>query len=239
MQTETETDNRIVHVVGPDIDRELVKTLTEGDRILVEMNGVRVFTTHYCTLVADEPWRVKSNTSFALTIEHPSIKHDLILPYSALLKSSLVEPAVFVIDDRFFSKSGPLYVILQFISYRMNFVDVGGAFKLDYDVSVFDSILADSDARRAVLQKISQRLGKFKHPGWGYRSLCRFALRASVRVKVIEAFRNRDWPIIMEQSVETIKRIASELAWIGHFSRLSEDIDFGPAIDDLPTKSAG
>ncbi len=40
-----------VHVVGPDIDRELITTLHIGDHVLVECNGKRLYTDNHLTIL--------------------------------------------------------------------------------------------------------------------------------------------------------------------------------------------
>jgi hypothetical protein len=50
------------HIVGPDIDLDMLRVLTPGDKVLTEMNGARLFSTSNVPAIADDhPWTVVAN----------------------------------------------------------------------------------------------------------------------------------------------------------------------------------
>lgn len=204
-----------VAVMGPDIDSSLVRSLTEGDKILVEMNGIRVQSTHPCPLVAEEPWLVVSNTPVALTLTHSQVIEPLVLPYTAMLELAPTQPAVFKIEDIGIA-DGPIYVLLQFIAFRHDSNKVDKVFPLAWDSAFFMEFMAHPSVRQESVERIVDTLATFKPTNWTYMGVLRFALRSQVRVKVINAFRTRDWDIISQQSDETLAKIAQELSWVPH-----------------------
>lgn len=197
--------NTPVFMVGCDLDLSLVKRLTKGDHVLLEMNGGRIFSKLSNRCVTKERWMVVSCDQQSLVLRHDAIRHDLVLPFDSLLRLSERETAVFSIRDTYFG-DGPKYVILQFSDYALTLADA--------EDKAFDAELLLQAPRKQVLMGLVKALRTFSHPGWGYRSVCRFALRSDVRAKIINAFRTEDWEIINSQSDKTIVAIAEELSWL-------------------------
>jgi hypothetical protein len=195
-------------VVGADLDRACVQGLIEGDKVLCEMNGARVFSSYDNPMVADEPWVVVSNDESELVLHHKSKDRTVRLPYETLLKLAPKEPAVFLIKDKRLSP-GPIYCLLQFAQHRMDASKVAKVFPMAFDPA---NILRE--ARKEVIEKIVETLATFSHPGWGYRSVCRFALRSNVRAKTIGEIKDQDWKSICALPDETLVKIMREMNWI-------------------------
>ena len=112
-------------VVGADLDLSMCKALTEGDKVLMEVNGVRSWSAQKIPLVAEMPWTVISNDpqggdkggpmSGHLVLRHPRIKEDFRLGYRQLLKTGRRDPAVFI-ETNGAIQDGTLFVILQFVA---------------------------------------------------------------------------------------------------------------------------
>jgi hypothetical protein len=63
------------------------------------------------------------------------------------------------------------------------------------------------------LEKLAADL-KGLSKGWGWKSVCRFALRSGITPRTIEAFRNGDWFKINSLSDDVIQMILRELRWM-------------------------
>lgn len=196
------------YVVGADLDKTLLSSLAKGDQVLCEMNGARVFSNFSNPLVADEPWIVVSNDDRKLVLRHKSKDRLLSLPYSKLLKLRAREPAVFLLTDKSLA-DGRVYVIVQFVSHRIPVKQIHKQFPM-----VFDAAAVLKEDRKGVIDAIVDKLGEFSYPGWNYMGVCRFALRSSVRVPIIDAFRERDWKVISEQKDDVLLRIMNEMNWM-------------------------
>lgn len=129
---EPTTETGALAVVGVDLDPSLCARLTNGDKVMVEINGVRVYSRHACPLVAEQPWTVISSTpprraqgpteSNMLVLRHAFVNHDLVLHYTNLLVLAKRQPAVFQEKDANLSRGPdgqplPIYVVLQLVSH--------------------------------------------------------------------------------------------------------------------------
>lgn len=207
-------DSMVFCVVGQDLDHDFMQSqpaLGDGDKVLVEMNGTRIFSNSGCPLVVEDAWEVIRSDSDGIVLSHPKLAEGLMLPIDALVSHS-GEPAVWQIEDKRFAQ-GPIYCLLQFVAYHVAQEDVKG-FKPAYDIESFDEILLNKPARDHIQMALIKRLQKLQHPGWGYNSLCRFSLRSNVRAKVINAFRKSDWEVIEKQDDDVLKKIIGELGWV-------------------------
>ena len=203
-------NKNFAYVVGADLDKTLLTRLVKGDRVLCEMNGARVYSSYTNPIVSDETWEVVSNDERKLVLRHRSKERPLILPYSKLLNLKDRDPAVFMLTDKKLADGdGRVYVIVQFVSHKIPIDQIHQQFPM-----VFDAAAVLKEDRKGVLNAIVNKLGEFSYPGWNYMGVCRFALRASIRVPVIDAFRERDWNVISNESDEDILRIMTEMNWM-------------------------
>jgi hypothetical protein len=215
------------HVAGPDIDLDLLRVLTCGDKVLAEINGVRPWSSFAVRDVADDaPWTVVENVPDQyITLSNPRVAHDLTLQYSSLITTADHQPAVFMEDQSPLNPKGTLYVILQLIT--------GGATEealLDENnplgVEPFDKIatleiLDDPTTKMGLLEQWCRVIGTFSQTGWGYRSERRFAVRARIKIATVRAFKSRDWQTILELSDEQLIDVAKALHSLPYLVRLS------------------
>lgn len=176
------SDNAVA-VVGADIDPMLAKTLGEGDKVLVEVNGIRLYSHNPCPLVAEKPWIILFNNpptpysqptaAHRLVLKHEDVVQPLELHYQNLLHGS---PAVFREDC---PKGRSMLVALQLVSHYMNEDDVESTWE-PHDPDAMRLVLEDEDMRRLVLEKWQGMLshGSFRKVGWKHKSINRLALRA-------------------------------------------------------------
>lgn len=221
----------VVAVAGPDMDISVVANLTEGDRVLAEMNGTRVYSENNCPLLAGIPWTVVSNNpppvrrnptaEHTLVISHPQMA-DITLSYTNLLiLGGSRQPAVFCESN---ISAGPVYVVLQFVSHYL---------RPDYATKEFESydheqarlIWDNPKYREVALKALRLTLGGLSK-GWGCKGINRMAIRSHVPVLTLRNFlRSGDldqksfdalhatihWlPYFMEQSGYTTMRAGSD-----------------------------
>jgi hypothetical protein len=204
-------------VIGGDLDPELVRSLVPGDQLLCEMNGARIYSRLRCPLAAEDPWSVVSNNLAKLVLQHPRIPRPLRLPYERLLRLPPNQPAVFQIRDQTLSP-GPIYVLLQFASYRLPLPEIIKNYPLSLDV---ERLVGQS--REEMVARLLETIRTFERPGWGYRGVCRFSLRSHTRVRIIEAFRVGDMTAIRRLPDATIATMAREMNWLSHLLSVSTD----------------
>lgn len=216
-------------VIGADLDISLVRGLVQGDHVLCEMNGARIFSNLANPLVADDPWVVVSNNAKKLVLRHPSVSRNLTLHYSKLLRLKQHEPAVFMIHDPYLAP-GRIYVILQFVSHRLPSSEIDHQFPMAFDAA---AVLAED--RTNVINAIVEKIAEFDYPGWGYMGVCRYSLRSNIRVPIISGFRDRDWKIINEQNDAVLLRMMREMNWLPYL--LAQSNPYCEAtISDAPYK---
>lgn len=204
----------IYHVVGPDLERSLISSLTPGDKILVEVNGEGQFRTS--PIMAEIPWEVVEVTDNFLSITHPDANEVIKLPFDTILKTNK-GPAVFKIERN--DPSIPYWlVILQFIAYRTD------TSPHEYDPAEYIEHFSDAIIKKELLTAWCRKLASFKWEGWGHNTVKRFALRANISPAVVDAFRGRDWSVINSLSVDMLLQIARELEYLPSFLELDDDI---------------
>jgi hypothetical protein len=202
---------RAFHVVGPDIDVDMLRTLTDGDQVLAEINGARLFSNAPVKSVAsDHPWTVVSHEpGDKLVLSNPLCANDLTLDYSALLTTTATQPAVFM-QTRDDGLPGPLFVILQMIAYRAVETDLIELVEPFDKIALLD-LFDDERLKLGLLEEWCQVLATFPENGWRHKSFKRFANRAGVSRDVIKAFREHDWQTLLGLSDDTLVRIGEEL----------------------------
>ena len=93
-------------------------------KVLVEVNGMRIWSSTSNPLVDDFPWVVESNdfeqngSLYAghLVVRHPRFKQPLRLDYSQMLHNQRNQPCVFI-ETHPEIQEGMLYVILQMVAF--------------------------------------------------------------------------------------------------------------------------
>jgi hypothetical protein len=240
----TTAATKAVAVTGADIDPSLAAKLTIGDKVLVEINGTRVYSGYKCPLVAEEPWQVRvndapqsgerPNESNVLILSHPSIDHDLILHYSNLLHLSPRQPAVFQEQDVTLSsqngQANVIYVLLQLVSHYVHADLVNSTFE-PFDRNQVRGAL--SEVKDVLLDEWSRSLGRFKITGWGQKSMKRFAMRAFVSPSIVSAFMERDLRVLNTLDTRTLLRVAEAFHWLRYY------IEQSPMMVDRDVLSEG
>lgn len=199
-----------VYVTGADIDR-LVKRLTKGDRVLVEMNGIHLCSSPNNAIVSNERWVVMRNTKNGITLRHPLFRHDLILPY-ANLQMKPKDSTVFLIHDKILS-TGPIFCILQFVSSIMLLSDVCKIFPPIFNCE----LLTNPATRRSSINGMIRALSVLV-PGWGYLGIYRFAIRTGVSSDIIGAFKCGDVAFINALSDSVLHKVSQGILWLSHFT---------------------
>lgn len=224
-----------IAVAGPDLDPSLVAKLTVGDRVLVEVNGTRIFSDSACPLVAEVPWKVVENDPPQLG-QRPEPRHKIVLSHSQsldllelhyvnLIHTAPKQPAVFYERRARFNPTEqpqPVYVILQLVSHFIPATDVDFVYE-PYDKESASLVLTDETLRAAVIAEWVSAIEHFKHrddndrKAWEHRSVYRLAMRAFVNPSVILAFKEEDWEALGRLSVETLGKIHEAMHWMPHF----------------------
>lgn len=197
-------------VAGPDLDRDLVGSLIVGDKVLVEMNGQRLFTNNP---IAAEAWEVVEASDYSLTIEHPNGFRQ-VLPIDTILAGAIDGSSVFLLQS-----DNPLcpyiYVILQLIAYK---TDIEGLRNSNYvwwfKKDNYTELFADPIIKRGIMEAWGDKFRTFQEKGWGDTSFKRFALRANIKTDVIRSFINEAWEEIDALSLESLLGIAREFEWL-------------------------
>jgi len=192
-----------IAVRGSDLDLDVCRHLTAQDKIMLEVNGLRLYSKRDCPLV-DLPWTVVTNGE-ALVVQHLN-GMELTLPYAAAKNSN---PAVFKIFDSRIIAADHFYAIPQFISRYMASEITGSVFK---PCQRDQEKLFAEPARRLTYQKWSGLLEAFDR-GWTDLGMSRFALRCYVDLNRLEAIRDLNWELIDAMTYEEFQRIHRAFHW--------------------------
>ena len=189
------TTSKSFAVAGADFDPSLTMKLTAGDKVLVEVNGTRVYSTSDCPILSDNYWVVISNSpplargqiptsEHKLVLYNAQEKHTLVLHYKNLLELSPRQPAVFrefdpklATDEQ--GNAAMTYIFVQMISHWIKEKNVRTEYPPYYRADsrlMFDN----EDISKLILEQWQGILSNFTQPGWDQKSVCRLALRAFV-----------------------------------------------------------
>jgi hypothetical protein len=207
-------------VIGADMDAPLVKSLVEGDEVLMEMNGMRVSSKCACPLVAEQPWKVVRNDKKELVLRHERVMGDLSLPYDTLLSTARHSPAVFKINNPAYC-TGPIYTILQFVGFRCTEEQVDELFPTPFDEDACREALEDDRVKVGLLEQWGKTLKTFRLHAFGYRSIKRISMRTQVREELILAIRELEWDKILDIEDNQLVAIHREMCWMPHFLQQS------------------
>ena len=221
-----DTDIKPVAIIGADLDLSLLHSLSEGDQVLLEMNGARVSSSKeiakICPLAAEIPWEVIYNSETGISLKHPSIEEELQLSYFDTIQDS---PAVFKIINPAYGTSGPIFVIIQFVGHYVSSDSLSFDFPSSYNEQRCKSAFRDEVVRQALLERWEKLLDTFSLNGFGYKSIKRLALRARVSESVLKMIRNGEWENITERQMLSIHEA---ICWLPHFLRNSTFIQHDP-----------
>jgi hypothetical protein len=220
---------QVVAVQGSDIDPQTCKGLTSGDRVLVEINGERLFGHGDNPILADIPWTVESNDAplgtrsqrrHQIVLSHPFHPTHLTLHYQNMRHQR--GPAVFNETDPTISSTNdgqalPICVILQLVSHYMPADNA----RESYPNSFHPSFLLDPQSRRKVIVSIVKATGKLEAGGFRYTSKCRFSLRSGVRVSELNKIGEQDLDFLSTMSDDTVSRLGRELGWLSSIKHAS------------------
>jgi hypothetical protein len=216
---------RAVAVAGPDIDQSLLRTLEQGDKVTMEVNGVRIYNGNRCPIVSVEPWEVVSNDAPALgqrptedhkiVLSHPQIPTPIELHYTNLLLLPRRQPAVFLEHIKRFScnKDGsvnPVYIVLQLISHYIPANQVNDYFE-PYDLRSARLLLSNDEVRPVLMEQWAELFATFKKASWKQKSIFRMALRAFVLPAEIDAIVKHQFETL---DMAAIYRIHEALHWL-------------------------
>lgn len=222
-------------VAGPDLDPSLVAKLTAGDKIMVEVNGTRMFSESACPLVAEVPWTVEQNTPPILG-QRPASHHKIVLShrwsnqllelhYCNLIHAAPKQPAVFYERHVHLSATAapttPIYVILQLVSHFIPATNLNFIYE-PHDLESARLVLTDETLRAAVIAEWVELLGNFHYrienrSVWEHRSVYRLSMRSFLTPNILLAFKNEDWEAIATLNVETLIKIHEAIHWLPHF----------------------
>ena len=223
-----------VAVVGPDLDIDLCRVLTPGDKVLAEVNGVRFWSSHTNPLTAELPWEVVSNSPARkeggigwegqIVLRHPRMARELVLGYDQLLRVSNAAPAVFISHDTAIQQ-GTLFVILQAVAFYFPADGIAEIFPPLPDNESLKT-LTDRSFRIESLKASSRALSMLKDTGdgqgtWGYDGVTRFSLRTQMSVATIKALRGEDFDTAMELDRRSWTQVRRELHWLPMLLRQS------------------
>jgi hypothetical protein len=202
-QTDIAPAKKVYSVAGADIDLDMLRVLVQGDRVLAEINGVRPFSTATNSKVADDaPWTVEFHeVGEFLVLSNPRCSVNLRLDYSELITSGESQPAVFQLRNKsgwVSAKVPRVFVVLQLISCKVAEDGIDSLFGQDGDFDA-DELLDVYDDERVYVGLMEAWAAKLKRftPGWRMRSVKRFALRADVTQRTVDAFRTGDWDTVL------------------------------------------
>ncbi len=219
-----------LNVMGPDYDLPLLKTLQSGDKVLVEMNGFRLFSSN--PIAAESSWNVVSVSDDAITIEHERLEEKVEIRFDQIVSKG-EGPAVFRINGDVFQLPS-IFVVLQMISHRS---DIEGMRQAKYrwwiNLEDYTDVFRDPILRRAVLEAWGKYFKEsFTELGWGNKSFKRFALRANIKTDTIRAFVNGAWEMLDSLTVEQFCDIAREIEILPTRLSLSSEIqhDYNTSI---------
>lgn len=220
---------KAVAVAGPDIDQSLLRTLDRGDKVMMEVNGVRLYNGNRCPIVSNETWEVVSNDAPALgqrptkehklVITHPNIAGNIELNYTNLLVLPRQQPAVFLEKIKQLSCNpdgtiNPVYIVLQLISHYIPANQVNEQFE-PYDLRAARLLLANDEVRPVLMEQWSKLLSTFKRASsWKQKSVNRLALRAFVLPNEIDEIVNGEFGKL---DMAAIYRVHEALHWLQYY----------------------
>jgi hypothetical protein len=222
-------------VMGSDLDLSLVRGLEKGDKVLLEMNGVRVPNSEH-PFAAEEPWRVLSNDSNVLRLKHRTMRPVLDLPYENLHANN---PATFRIYNSAFGLTSPIYCILQFVSYYAPVEEVEAKFQSTFNRQTCLESLEDDRVRNGLIEKLQTYFAKFTAPPFAHKSIKRFALRCHVQERDLVALRDSDWMKIADITDEALCNILQEVSLFPHLLDCGKDVGHDLTTIFEPTGSNG
>jgi hypothetical protein len=215
-----------VAVAGADLDLSLLRCLRDGeqpDRIMVEVNGLRMGSNHKCPLVAEHPWIVDRNNppssgnreDNTLVICHPDFSEPFTLHYDNLISLPRKQPAVF--EEQDLHSGGSLYVTVQFVSHYLPEYDIEKVFA-PYDADGYERMLQDDVTRSYILEAWQKLFMTFK-PGWRQKGISRLSLRAGVKQDTIHNITAGNFGLV---SLSDTYGIHKALYWLAHYIELSQ-----------------
>ncbi len=215
-----------IAVVGAELDPSLVAKLDIGDKVMLEVNGTRIYSELDCPLTSEHPWTVMSNNpprvgqrptdQHTIVLSHPC-KSQFVLGYGNLLNLPPRQPAVFRESDIEIShdaegKPNTLYVMLQFVSHYVAADEVNRLFEA-WDRDAAELVLDDRDLRNITFTEWGEALKSLSKPGWGHRSVFRLALRAFVLPSIIDAIIEGNKAILRTLDLKQLLRIHEAIHW--------------------------
>jgi hypothetical protein len=210
-------------VVGPDLDIDLCGALCSGDRVLLESNGMRIWSRSTHPLIDDFPWEVVSN-SYArngkihageLVVKHQRYKQPLRLIYAQAFQVEQNHPCVFITSSPEI-QSGMLFVVVQMVAFYATPTMVRQMFP-EPPLSEMNSFSWDSKDQRAIVSRLfTQWHHKLKQidDGWNYSGVNRLTVRTSARREIIQAIRQGDFEKFRGISFAELRNIWVELLWL-------------------------
>lgn len=203
------------HVVGPDLDNSLVRALTVGDEVLVEINGEGQFRTNPIT--AAIPFKVVEATDDHICVSHPQSDETIKLPFAAIRPYK--GPAVFRIDRP--DPNIPYWlVMLQFVAYRTKTIPHS------YNPADYIEHFSDPVIKRGLLKAWCNKIATLVDDGnnFAHGTAKRFALRALISPGVVDFFKSRNWRKIDQLPIDTLLQIARELEYLPTFMEQEDGI---------------
>lgn len=223
-------------VVGADLDIPLCLMLTEGDKVMVEINGARLPAMQDCPLVG-RVWTVVSNnpqqTRLRPTLENKLVLtntafpyyKDITLHYVNLLRLSRGQPAVFEERDTNLSmdRNGhalSAYILLQMVSHYVPSKQVSTHFPQPDN---FLELIQDERLKRCILESwIATIRNDLKSTSWGHRGYFRFALHAGISPGTVRAFQAGDSAVINGLDDQTLVKMFRAFHWMPKFLEQSK-----------------
>ena len=206
-------------VAGCDLDISLVKSLLPGDKVILEMNGSCVPESEHP--LASSSWTVIQNSSDLLRVTNRmGVDLDIDLPYENIVN---LDPAVFRIFNSSLGTSGPIYVLLQFISYRATLNEIKERYTTSFDENVCLDALEDDIVKMGILENLHTYFNKFADPDFQARSIKRFALRSRVKEETIEVIVSGDYVQMMGIEDSVLVKLMKACAWLPCFIMARQD----------------
>jgi hypothetical protein len=218
-------------VVGADLDIALCSSLTAGDKILMEVNGARVYSTSANPMVVEHPWEVVSNDyegetkggklvrhTGHLVLRHPNVESEFRLAYDSVVawkdSQKRDQPCVFVeMNDQI--GEGTLYVILQMVAYYVpeNVVeDLFPSPGIDV-LEQFQDALDDDRVKVGLMEDWHQGF-KTIGMGWGYLNDFRIVSLANARVNIVRAMKDGDYKTMLTATDDELMGLNRAIHWI-------------------------
>jgi hypothetical protein len=242
-------NGRVYHVAGADVDLDMLRVLTPGDKVLAVLNGQRPYSTAGVNskIADDHPWIVEAHDpGISIVLSNAWVGRNLRLDYSELITSSDRQPAVFLLRGREDWRppgGGELFVILQLISCRTDEDGVASLLpKGEYDEEsvqvAFEDAFDDERIFVGLLEVFCDRIDRLTTNGWGLQSVKRFAMRTKLPVGLIRAYKDREWSALIAQKNtdagrDGILRIAHELHYLPTMVRQSELVQHSESVAEI------